>query len=470
MSTAPPILPTTAQPASETTLAQAFEHMLTWFGARVRSGKRSAETLDMHRKHVRLLLERMTGEVPISAIDEQVILLLAELELGGRRRDLGGELVPVAPQTVAKRLSTLRLTLKLARRRGWINRVPEFPEDLLEHTYVPRTAHLRSTDELERLMAALPVHRAEWVAIAVYTGQHPADIHRMRAFIDADPYERVMTIRNTKNRRTPLRVPMPRELARILARRFERLNLRSGDRLIETWSDTARNKCLPELSLRLGLMRITATALRHTCGSWMVRNRGITRAAQEWLGHSSPKMLAMVYAHALPPQLVECADELDSMSTSPGRTSKDDGARAPGNRSTVEGPSASGGKPRKRAAKKSSARGDARLEREAEVSPNEASPTKEKAPGVAAPEASETQPTGDGDDPGKRGRVPRDGIEPPTRGFSVPGGRIGPRRATSTYRIVPPPEGKPNGDRQWHEHQEVSSRAARPKRAGGRNR
>ncbi len=57
--------------------------------------------------------------------------------------------------------------------------------------------------------------------------------------------------------------------------------------------------------------------LRHTGLSWMIRKKGITKAALDFAGHSAPAMMAKIYGHALPLQLSEVVDDLESIENEP---------------------------------------------------------------------------------------------------------------------------------------------------------
>lgn len=299
-------------------LGDAIDAHLAKLRQRVHAGMRSAATVEMVEQHSRFIVERLGRHTPLAAITGDVLEGWILAEANGRRVDVDGAAVPISASTLRKRVSTFRALLKTAHRAGWIAAVPPFPE--IDFVYEPGKSHLRSYAEYRRVFDALALERAEWVAVATFTGQHPGDVNAMRAWEDADPFglEPWIRVRNTKNRKhAGTVVPMPEELVRVLGARFLRLRLTAGEPLVRSWSDTARSKCLGPLSKRLGLPHLNATALRHTCGTWIVRRVGITKAAMEWLGHSSPKMLATVYAHALPPQLAEITAELNSIAVEP---------------------------------------------------------------------------------------------------------------------------------------------------------
>jgi integrase len=223
----------------------------------------------------------------------------------------------LSPRTVAKRLSTLRRALRLAVGRGELAAMPVFPEVALP-PWRARERNLRTFAEYQRLVAALPQRRAEWVAVALWSLQRPGDTERMcwcDVDLTCDPP--TMRIRSTKTRRpTPIRVKMPAPLVEVLIARHQRLSAaghppRGSDRLVDTWPGVSRT--LPLVCVRIGLPPMSAMDLRHTGISWMVRRTGLTVAAQRWSGWSSFTMMEVHYAHALPAGLTQAADELASI-------------------------------------------------------------------------------------------------------------------------------------------------------------
>jgi integrase len=225
-------------------------------------------------------------------------------------------------RTISKRLCTLRRALRLAVARAELVAMPIFPE-VAAPPRKPRVRILNTFDEYRRLMAALKVHRAEYVAVSLWTCQRPGDVGRMKwSDIDLDASPPTMRIRSTKTRRPdPIRVKMPAPLVSVLTARLHRLSSAGSppaptDPLVDSWIGVSR--VLPVVAARIGLPPLSAMDLRHTGISWMVRRQGITVAAQRWGGWSSFTMMELHYAHALPARLVEVSDELASMADEGG--------------------------------------------------------------------------------------------------------------------------------------------------------
>lgn len=302
----------------EKTFGEACDAFLEDLSQAVADGRRSAATLAMHTEHVRLLCGHIPPGLLLARMSDEVISSAAVREARGRRRRPDGEARRNTTGTVAKRVCTLRLVLKAARRRRWIERLPEFPE--FEGLRRPRNEHLRDAGELERLCDRLSVERADWLYVAVFTGMHPGDVERLAAYTECDPFAKVPWFlrRNTKNKRPPRVMVMPTPLAKRLREVFERRQLTPGAAVVEPWDKDARSKTLRRLGAKLGLLVRRATDMRHTCATWAAHELGaITPGLQEWVGHSDGRMLHTTYVHALPPALEDVARALSRAARRP---------------------------------------------------------------------------------------------------------------------------------------------------------
>jgi integrase len=269
---------------------------------RISDGVRSRATLEMQQAHGRWLCAQLGPRRTLQAIDEETLEYLTAPRVPPRT---------FGANTLRKRMSTLRAVLGLAHRRRWIARMPAFPQVLAP--WRPRQRYLHSYLDAVRLFRALPRHRAEWMWLCLWTGQHASDVERM-IWTDVElggrGREPSMLIRNTKNRKTAVRVRMPRPLARVLRAKWKRERPRADAAIVQPWA--SRKSTLPLACYRLGLQPLNAIDLRHSLFTWAIRRLGITPGVVAWAGHSSPAMMARAYAHALPPGLKEVTDELDA--------------------------------------------------------------------------------------------------------------------------------------------------------------
>lgn len=285
---------------------------LNHFGDQVRRGMRSGATLSMHETTWRFILDHFGGGADAKRLSRDRLKRWIAAERRGRLRRADGTRRELSPASIRMRVCTLRAALKLARKEGLLDALPEFPDTAFRYT--SRTQWLETFKDYERIMGQLSTERQEYFALLIWTWQHPSDVERMTR-ADLDPFSDPpwVTIRNSKNRRTPLRVVAPAELASVFRAKYERERGmgRLSEKLVKPWP--ARVRTLPAVCERLGLPRITATAARHTGISWAIRKLGITPAVMAWSGHASPKMIATVYGHALSADLADVAGALDSI-------------------------------------------------------------------------------------------------------------------------------------------------------------
>lgn len=297
-------LPQTDQPV---TLSDVLAELIELTGRRVQDKVRSPATLHMQVAHRRWLENRLGGSCLVSDIDEAA---LEEIANGPRRgpHRAGGKVA--GPATLRKRLSTLKGALEFAHRRRRIQRVPAFPKVLAP--WRPRQRYLENVHQARALFESLPLHRAEWFWLCLWTAQHASDVERM-TWADVRLYASAPSIllRNTKNRRSPVWFALPKPLAEVLKAKWEREHPKVTDTIVLPWS--SRRHTLPAHCRKLHLPELNAIDLRHTCLSWLAARFGITPALCSFAGHSSPAMMARTYAHALAPQMKELAEELDRL-------------------------------------------------------------------------------------------------------------------------------------------------------------
>jgi integrase len=307
---------TLPNPTTTVTLSEALAELLEVTRQRVADDVRAPATLEMQVAHRRWLEQVLGASTPLDQVDELVLEALATrprprpAHAGGRRA--------WGPNTLRKRFSTLRAALELQHRRRRLARMPAFPKVLVKRP--PPVVILETVAEAQAIFDELPLHRAEWFWVCLWTAQHPLDVEGM-LWSDVSLQGRArsgptMLIRNTKNRRREgLRVLMPAPLATVLRAKWEREAPRMLDPIVLPWP--SRKTTLPNACRRAGAPIVNATALRHTCLSWVVRHIGITPAACAFAGHSSPEQMARRYAHTLPPQANEVIAALNSMADEP---------------------------------------------------------------------------------------------------------------------------------------------------------
>ena len=203
--------------------------------------------------------------------------------------------------TVGKELTALRGILTLARRRGLF---PTDPRAVLpsgwETGYQPRRRSLTHTEAtaLVTAMAKTLPHRAAWVALALATGARRSEVERIRRE-DVRLLDGVVLVRGTKTEKSDRVVPIL-SLTRPLVQAALAWGEPAG-RLVRRWSNVGRD--LPGALVGLGYARATPNDLRRTLATWL-RSAGVEASlVAEVLGHTDSRMVERVYGRLLPGQL-----------------------------------------------------------------------------------------------------------------------------------------------------------------------
>jgi integrase len=289
-------------PPSERTLQQLAEEYLAYKQQR---GKRSL------REDTRILATRL---LPAFRSDLPVRRLSAEA-IAQYERKRAGE---VSAFTVANELTVLRHMLRLGKRWGYLEQVPD-----VEMPKRPggRLRYLEQ-DEITRLLAACRQSRnfylATIVTLAVNTGMRKGEILGLE-------WERInfststITLYQTKSGK-PRGVPINRSVYDALIALESTPAGRRG--LLFTKRDhRAWGQIRTAFALALTRAKIPAGFrfhdLRHTCASWMVMRGASLKDVQEILGHADYKMTQR-YAHLSPAHLLAAVERLDGLTSAHG--------------------------------------------------------------------------------------------------------------------------------------------------------
>jgi integrase len=288
--------PATAPP-SERSLQQLAEEYLSYKQQR---GKRSL------KEDTRILATRLLpafgGELPVRQLSAEAI---AQYE-----RKRAGE---VSAFTVANELTVLRHMLRLGRRWGYLDQVPD-----VEMPKRPggRLRYLE-TGEIDRLLAACGESRNPYLAaivvLAINTGMRKGEILGLE-------WERInvstsmITLYQTKSGK-PRGVPINRAVYDALIVLEPTPERRRG--LLFTKRDhRAWGQIRTAFALALERAKIPVGFrfhdLRHTCASWMVMRGASLKDVQEILGHADYKMTQR-YAHLSPAHLLAAVERLDGL-------------------------------------------------------------------------------------------------------------------------------------------------------------
>jgi len=194
-----------------------------------------------------------------------------------------------ANETIKKELVTLRRALKLAKQRGLLHRESAacFPE--FRAKYVPRDRFL-TRDALSLLLARLAPERQLWVLVAVYLGARASEVEAIRWDEHVDLDRGWVLIPGTKTAKSRRRVPIAAPLHAVLERHREAVGP-----VVAHWGNVRRD--LHKACKAVGIEPVSPNDLRRTFASWLKQQGVDSLAVGKMMGHSSGRMVELVYGH-----------------------------------------------------------------------------------------------------------------------------------------------------------------------------
>jgi integrase len=210
-------------------------------------------------------------------------------------------------ESVRKELCTLRRALQISQDRKILHVDPRTLIPKMRVRYVPRDRYL-SQAELDLLLAELEPHRQLWVLLAVYTGGRASELASIRwEHVDLENCR--LLLPGTKTQKSRRWVPIAASLLTLL--QDIPPELRVGP-IAEKWENVRR-------SLKLAVDRINARReaeatkagrktfermrhvspndLRRTFASWLKQHGVDSMVVAKLLGHTSSRMVELVYGH-----------------------------------------------------------------------------------------------------------------------------------------------------------------------------
>jgi integrase len=322
-----------------------------------------AATVKSYQQKARHLERLLDAGTTLSSITRDVVI-----DYSKKRLDEGAH-----PHTLHKEAVVLRQALKeAAARRKWVGD-PRSVVPAISTQYKPRDNWLEP-ERAERLLFELEPHRRLWVLIAIFGGLRSSEVEGLR-WKHVDLKKRVLMVPGSKTAGSWRSIPMHEAIA--LA--FHVVGRGQPDApVVEPWGNVRRD-------LRAALARadgvpfrkpgppkagqtkpvrnlpaLSPNDLRRTFASWLVQAGVPLKVVAKLLGHATTRMVDQVYGHIADAGLRTAVDQLCAAGVQ--RETSVLALQAPG------------------------------------AGPSVALTPKDLAQLV----------------------VPRDGIEPPTRGFSVP--------------------------------------------------
>ncbi len=371
--------------ARTATLTDALQLLLRLDEEEVKAGRRSADTVEFHRTKAGHLVRLFETDEQ----EQHVPFALARLrafDVDGyvsRRRSEGA-----ADTTISKELVVLRKSLRLAIRAGlWRGRVDEIIPVSFSPGYEPRKRAL-TADDLKKLLAELLPDRAARVAFIVATSACWRETELARRGDVGEGLATVLlrgTKRKTRFRTVPIVSPAQQSL---LAYALEHAK-GTDDALFQPWGNVRRD--LADACEEAKIERCSPNDLRRTFASWQVEAGVPLFPIAQAMGHKDTRMLERVYGRQTPEQLAAIMARAMGLPQRPA---------APAGCSTFVAATL----------ESAGSRGPDGLSADADAGD------------PAAPKNSEAPRTSQSTRPlmYERDGVPGGGIEPPTRGFSVP--------------------------------------------------
>ncbi len=276
-------------PLPEVSLADAVAQYLVARGRRIEAGAADADrpsTLDSRKRNWRGIIARLGADTPLSTITEEVVVAFRE-----------DRLAEVSAHTVYKLLCELRIFFRWCVERGYLRTSPADGVTVAFKT--KKEDRAITPEEFARLHEALPSKRRPYVLLMVETGVRPGEEAEGILWGDVDPELQLIHIRGTKTEDADRFIPIREGFATYLE------GLRNGVRddqpIVERWSNSRRD--LYRACEKAGVRRIRPYDLRHTYASWALQGGAPDSHVAKALGHSSTAMVHRVYGHLRPEHL-----------------------------------------------------------------------------------------------------------------------------------------------------------------------
>lgn len=278
------------------TLEAAFDDLNAENEARVREKKMAHDTADFYKKRT-MQLRRLVVEGFLPRLLADLRPRHVDAAIDSRRAQ------GVSAHTIAKDLIALRLTLKLAKRRGkWKGDIAEVMPRF-GAGYTPRARWLPPHD-LAALLAELRPDRGAWVAFAIATSANLSEAAKARrddVIVDRDLKPEKVHVRGTKRDTRDRKVPIVYDWqSALLEAALSALPAKGA--LFTSWTKIDRD--LKAACRRARIAPVSTNDLRRTFGVWMRASGARIEDLSPMLGHADGRMAERVYARINVEQLV----------------------------------------------------------------------------------------------------------------------------------------------------------------------
>lgn len=274
-----------------------------------RDAGRAAGTLNMYQTKAKQLVRVMGAETPVADVTAKVVDEFIE-----QRLDEGA-----SRNTVHKELTTLRLALKIAKRRHQLRiDIDAIMPTSWSTGYKPRETYVRSVADLQALIAELLPDRGAHVCFIVATGCRRSESFRARR-ADVDLNGGSVRVRGTKTEGADKTIPIVGFMRPLL----EHVLAVRGDvkgPLFRPWGNIVPD--LADACRRAGIDRVTPNDLRRTTATWLRQGNVSPHLIAGVLRHKDSRMVERVYgrmpAESLGPAIkAELREEGDLVAIKP---------------------------------------------------------------------------------------------------------------------------------------------------------
>ena len=348
------------------TLTDALKLLIDDRQEQATAGRRSQQTVEFYRRKI----GHLTRVFEHDDAERYTPKLLATLKAYDVDRYISQRRAEgAAENTISKELTALRASLKLARRAGlWAGDPAAVCPIAFAPEYKPKERAL-SVEELRKLLPELTPDRAAAVAFMVATSAEWGAVGRAER-ADVDTTRQTVLVRGTKRTTRWRTVPLVSDLQRSLIRYVLEHAEGTDGALFTPWANVRRD--LLDACERASIKPVSPNDLRRTCATWLRAAGAPPDLIAPVMGHADSRMVERVYGRlptdALAARLASAIGQTDCsvFATDGGET---DGFTGP-------------------------------IAQHASDPQTHETPENKTFSGVVT--------------------VPRDGIEPPTRGFSIP--------------------------------------------------
>jgi integrase len=269
----------------------------------------AVETRGQHTDHRRWLVEYF-GDVPVASIRFTEVHGYIEHEIARG----------IMRSTIKKRLTTLRLSLDDAYRRGKLPaRTDWWPE--LQSDSRPGQDMWTYQQYRQGRLAFEPAQRIG-IDILFWTGMHTSDVHRWRRG-DVDMANRTWRRYNTKSKALPKWLPLPDEFAQLLEEWFSTEGICEPALRVAPQFWAFPSKAMIRICARAGLPHVTPLGFRRSVVAYIFEQamrKGMTpeqaaEFAALWLGHKGdPRTSRIIRTHYMrwTPDAVDIANPFDT--------------------------------------------------------------------------------------------------------------------------------------------------------------